>query len=122
MEILTDGYNSSDSTGAGFVQLRLVTVEAIPLCQIMRPFSCVLLDGISDDRSLEDVLGDRNLSPKYDCLSNLAFLGCNLWPMGITHLRVPMQVLFNCDWLRVTRCHFVNTCVLADGISNVRSL
>ena len=38
MEFLADGYNSSESTGAGSVQLRLVMGEAMPLCQIMRPW------------------------------------------------------------------------------------
>ena len=84
--------------------------------------SCVLVDEISDDRSLEDVRGDGNLSPKDDILSHLALLGCNFWQMGITRLRVPVQVLCNCSWLWVWRCHFVRSCVLGDGISDDRSL
>ena len=35
--ILTDGCNSSESTGVSSVQLRLVTGEAMPPCQLMRP-------------------------------------------------------------------------------------
>ena len=42
--------------------------------------------------------------------------------MGITHLRAPVQVLCNCSWLWVRRCHFVGSCVLGDGISDDRSL
>ena len=89
-------------------------------CNFVR--SCVLGDGISDDRSLEDVRSDRILSPKDDILSDLALLGWNFWQMGITHLIVPMQVLCNCGWLRVRRCHFVRSCVLGDAISDDKSL
>ena len=69
-------------------------------CHFVR--SCVLGDGILDDSSLKDVRGDRNLSRKDDFLSNLAFLGWNFWQMGVTHLRVPVQVLCNCGWLWVS--------------------
>ena len=89
-------------------------------CHFVR--SCLLGDGNSDDMSLEDVRGDRNLSPKDDFLSNLAFMGRNFWQIGVTHLRVPVQVLCNCGWLFMWRCHFVRSCVLGDGISDERSL
>ena len=38
MEFLADGNNSSESTGAGYAQLRLVTVEATTLGHNMRPW------------------------------------------------------------------------------------
>ena len=94
MEFLADGYNIPESTGAGSVQLRLFTGDAMPLVR-----SYVHGNGISYDMSLEDVRGDGNLSLKDDILSDLAFLGWNIFQMGIAHLRVPVQVLCNCCWL-----------------------
>ena len=89
-------------------------------CHLVR--SCVLGNGILDDRSLGDVRGDSNLPPKDEFLSILAVLGWNFWQMGVTHLRVSVQVLCNCGWLWVRRCHIVRSCVLGDGILDDSSL
>ena len=53
MEFLADGCTSCESTSAGFVQ--------VSRCHFVT--SCVRGDGISNERSLEDVRGDRNFSP-----------------------------------------------------------